>query len=81
MAVDKDPRAVALCDHVRSLYAISPISGWIACPHHGKRLIQVGHRSYGSDPAITEQVDAVVHAIDRLKLAEAIGYQVVAVSR
>jgi hypothetical protein len=80
MPVAKDPRAIALCDQIRLCFPKDP-PGWVACPHHTRRHIQIGHRSYGSDPAITEQVDALAHAIERLDLTAGLDYTVVIVSR
>lgn len=80
MAVFKDPRASALCDQIRPVLPDRP-PGWICCPHHTRRQIQIGHKLYGTDPAITEQVDALAHAIERLDLTRGTNYTVVIVSR
>jgi hypothetical protein len=80
MPVIKDPRAIALCDQIRPVFPKDP-PGWICCPHHTRRHIQIGHKAYGSDPAITEQIDALAHAIERLDLTRGLDYTVVIVSR
>ena len=80
MPVFKNPKAIALCDQIRTVLPGSP-PGWICCPHHTRRHIQIGHKSYGSDPAITDQIDALAHAIERLDLTRGLDYTVVIVSR
>jgi hypothetical protein len=80
VAVIKDPRAIALCDQVRPCFPKDP-PGWICCPHHTRRHIQIGHRDYGIDPDVTVQVDALVHALDHLGLVEPTGYTLVTINR
>ena len=80
MPVFKDPRAIVLCDQIRPVLPDRP-PGWVCCPHNTRRHIQVGHKAYGSDLEITEQVDDMAHAIDRLDLTRGLDYTVVIVSR
>ena len=81
-AVHKDQRATDLCNQIRLLYAIHPRqTGWIASPHHSRKQIQVGHRKWEGNPALVEEVQVLVAAIRHLGLAEAIGYEVVAIWR
>jgi hypothetical protein len=81
MPVLKSQAAIALCDEIRQLYVINPRTGWIACPHHTRRHIQIGHRDYGTDPDVTVQVDALAHALERLGLVEPTGYTLAIISR
>lgn len=80
MPIFKNPRATALCDQIRPVLPGRP-PGWICCPHHARRHIQIGHKLYGADPAITEQVDALAYAIDRLDLTADLDYTVAIVNR
>lgn len=75
----KDPRATELCNEIRFLYNINPKDGWIARPHHSTKQIKIGHPLYGEDLDISAEVDALYYAIERLGLAEAIGYTLVVV--
>jgi hypothetical protein len=73
----QDPRAVELCKGIRYLMDGNHVrEGWTARPHHGKKLIQVGHSDYGVDFEITDQIDTVIHSLEVLGSAEAIGYKV-----
>jgi len=72
----KDPRATKLCEDIRFLYNINPKGGWVARPRHGDKQIVVGHPDYCSSLDISTQVDALIAALEHLKLAEEIGYTV-----
>lgn len=77
----QDPRAVQVCKDVRYLMDGNRIrEGWTARPHHGKKLIQVGHPDYGVDFDITDQIDTVVHSLEVLGEVRAIGYEVAIVT-
>lgn len=74
--VFKDPRATKLCEDIRFLYNINARSGWVARPRHAEKQIVVGHPDYCNDLDISTQVNALVSALEHLKLAEEIGYTV-----
>ena len=75
---EKNPAATELCNEIRKLY-FTKEPGWIARPHHTNKEIRIGHPDYGTDDAISVEVDALYSAIDRLGLADAIGYKLVIV--
>lgn len=74
--VFKDPRAVKLCEDIRFLYNVNPRDGWVARPRHGHKQIVVGHPDYCNDLDISTQVDALINSLERLGLAEDIGYTI-----
>ena len=76
--INKNPAATELCNEIRRLY-FTKDPGWIARPHHTNKEIRIGHPLYGEDDAISAEVDALYMAIDRLELAEKIGYTLVVV--
>jgi hypothetical protein len=73
--VYKDPRAVELCNEIRRLYFTKKDSGWIARPNHGEKKIFIGHPDYDTDDVISCELYSLSVAIDRLGLADAIGYE------
>lgn len=74
--VFKDPRATKLCEDIRFLYNVNSRDKWIARPRHNEKQIVVGHPDYCNDLDISTQVDALIFALQHLKLAEEIGYTV-----
>lgn len=76
--INKNPAATELCNEIRKLY-FTKDPGWIARPHHTNKEIRIGHPLYGEDDAISAEIDALYMAIDRLELAEKIGYTLVVV--
>ena len=76
--VTKNPAATKLCEEIRKLY-FTKEPGWIARPHHTNKEIRIGHPLYGEDDAISAEIDALYMALDRLELAEKIGYTLVVV--
>ena len=73
--VEKDPRASELCNEIRRLY-FTKEPGWIARPSHEHKQIRIGHPGYGTDDEVSSELYALFVAIDRLGLADAIGYEV-----
>ena len=76
--INKNPAATELCNEIRKLY-FTKEPGWIARPHHTNKEIRIGHPLYGEDEAISAEIDALYMALDRLELAEKIGYTLVVV--
>ena len=76
--INKNPAATELCNEIRKLY-FTKEPGWIARPHHTNKEIRIGHPLYGEDDAISAEIDALYMALDRLELAEKIGYTLVVV--
>ena len=76
--INKNPAATELCNEIRKLY-FTKDAGWIARPHHTNKEIRIGHPLYGEDDAISAEIDALYMALDRLELAEKIGYTLVVV--
>ena len=76
--INKNPAATELCNEIRKLY-FTKEPGWIARPHHTNKEIRIGHPLYGEDEAISTEIDALYMALDRLGLAEKIGYTLVVV--
>tara|TARA_B100002051_G_C16320074_1_gene431744 strand:- start:265 stop:510 length:246 start_codon:yes stop_codon:yes gene_type:complete len=74
VSTHKDPRANALCNDIRKLYNINARDGWIARAHHTNKEIRIGHPDYGTCPDVSSQIDGLYSALDRLGLAESIGY-------
>ena len=66
-------------NEIRRLY-FTKDSGWIARPHHTNKEARIGHPEYGTDDEVSSEIDALGYiAIDRLGLADAIGYKLVVV--
>ena len=78
---EKEPRAVELCNEIRRLYFTKKDSGWIARPHHTNKEIRIGHPQYGNDDVVSSEIDSLYIAIDRLGLADAIGYKLEIVTK
>ena len=76
--INKNPAATELCNEIRKLY-FTKDPGWIARPHHTNKEIRIGHPLYGEDDAISAEIDALYMALDRLELADKIGYTLVVV--
>ncbi len=76
--INKNPAATELCNEIRRLY-FTKDPGWIARPHHTNKEIRIGHPLYGEDDAISAEIDALYMALDRLELADRIGYTLVVV--
>ena len=72
--VKKDPRANELMNEIRRMY-LRESSGWIARVHHANKQLLIGHPDYGKDDVVTSEIESLRVAIDRLGLAEAIGYE------
>ena len=79
--VEKDPRATELCNEIRRLYFTKKDPGWIARPNHGEKKIRIGHPDYGTDDVVTSEIESLRIAIDRLGLADAIGYKLEVVKK
>ena len=76
--IEKNPAATELCSEIRKLY-FTKEPGWIARPHHTNKEIRIGHPQYGTDDEVSSEIDSLYIAIDRLGLADAIGYKLVVV--
>ena len=78
--VEKDPRANELMDEVRRMY-FRGFTGWIARVHHTNKQLLIGHPDYGKDDVVTSEIESLRIAIDRLGLADAIGYKLEIVTK
>ena len=74
--VEKDPRANALCDEIRRMY-FTKGPGWFARPRHQYKQIVIGHPEYGADEEVSCEIDSLHTTLDRLGLADLIGYTIV----
>ena len=74
--VEKDPRANELCNEIRRLY-FTKGPGWFARPSHQHKEIRIGHPDYGTDDEVSSEIDSLYVALDRLGLADLIGYTIV----
>ena len=77
MAVNKNPAAIELADHIRWMAAIwEDRKGFVSRCQHSKKRVVVGHERYDSDPDIKTNIDTLLYALRHLNCAKASGYQI-----